>query len=103
MSPADRPRRHGRPQARRGRPGAGERRAGPRAPPPRGAGVAVGGAPAPARLVATLAVGAVLFRGRKESLNVKGAFLHVMADALGSVGVLVAALVIRITGSYVWD
>jgi cobalt-zinc-cadmium efflux system protein len=58
---------------------------------------------AAAGLGANLAVGAVLFRGRKESLNVKGAFLHVMADALGSVGVLVAALVIRITGSYVWD
>ena len=54
-------------------------------------------------LVANVVVGAVLFRGRERSLNVKGAFLHVMADALGSVGVLVAALLINITGSFAWD
>jgi cobalt-zinc-cadmium efflux system protein len=54
-------------------------------------------------LAANLAVGAVLFRGRERSLNVRGAFLHVAADAIGSVGVLVAALLIRITGSFAWD
>jgi cobalt-zinc-cadmium efflux system protein len=54
-------------------------------------------------LAANLAAGAVLFRGRERSLNVRGAFLHVVADAAGSVGVLVAALLIGITGSYAWD
>lgn len=54
-------------------------------------------------LVANVVVGAVLFRGRKRSLNIKGAFLHVTADALGSVGVLAAALLINITGSFAWD
>lgn len=54
-------------------------------------------------LVANVVVGAVLFRGRERSLNVRGAFLHVMADALGSVGVLAAALLIKITGSFAWD
>jgi cobalt-zinc-cadmium efflux system protein len=54
-------------------------------------------------LVANVVVGAVLFRSRERSLNVKGAFLHVMADALGSVGVLAAALMIKITGSFAWD
>lgn len=54
-------------------------------------------------LVANIIVGAVLFRGREQSLNVKGAFLHVAADALGSVGVLVAALLIKLTGSFAWD
>ncbi|CAM5618683.1 Cobalt-zinc-cadmium efflux system protein OS=Streptomyces albaduncus OX=68172 GN=FHS32_003298 PE=4 SV=1 [Streptomyces griseoloalbus] len=40
----------------------------------------------------------LLMRGRKESLNVRGAFLEVAADALGSVTVIVAALVIVTTG-----
>ena len=41
---------------------------------------------------------AVLHRGRDESLNVRGAYLEVLADALGSVAVLVAAVVILATG-----
>ena len=54
-------------------------------------------------LLSNVAVGAVLFRGRSHSLNIKGAFLHVLADGVGSVGVLAAALLIRLTGSFVWD
>ncbi|MEC3997969.1 cation diffusion facilitator family transporter [Actinacidiphila sp. DG2A-62] len=41
---------------------------------------------------------AVLLRGRSESLNVRGAFLEVMADALGSLAVVVAAVVYLGTG-----
>jgi cobalt-zinc-cadmium efflux system protein len=40
----------------------------------------------------------VLMRGQAESLNVRGAFLEVAADALGSVAVLIAAGVILTTG-----
>ncbi|MER6347082.1 cation diffusion facilitator family transporter [Streptomyces sp. NPDC001595] len=40
----------------------------------------------------------LLMRGQKESLNVRGAFLEVAADALGSVAVLVSAVVILTTG-----
>ncbi|MFE2431512.1 cation diffusion facilitator family transporter [Streptomyces sp. NPDC059373] len=40
----------------------------------------------------------LLMRGQKESLNVRGAFLEVMADALGSLAVVVAAVVIITTG-----
>jgi cobalt-zinc-cadmium efflux system protein len=54
-------------------------------------------------LAANVAVGAILVRGRNRSLNIRGAFLHVLADALGSVGVLAAGFLIKITGSYVWD
>ncbi len=54
-------------------------------------------------LAANIIVGVVLARGREHSLNVRGAFLHVVADALGSVGVLAAALLIKLTGSSVWD
>lgn len=41
---------------------------------------------------------AVLHRGRQESLNIRGAYLEVLADALGSVAVIVAAVVILTTG-----
>jgi cobalt-zinc-cadmium efflux system protein len=54
-------------------------------------------------LLSNIAVGAILYRSRNRSLNVKGAFLHVMADALGSVGVLAAALLIGLTNSPIWD
>ncbi len=54
-------------------------------------------------LLSNVAAGAILFRGREKNLNVKGAFLHVLADGLGSIGVLAAALLIRLTGSFIWD
>lgn len=41
---------------------------------------------------------AVLHRGRDASLNLRGAYLEVLADALGSVAVIVAAVVILTTG-----
>ncbi len=41
---------------------------------------------------------AALHRGRAQSLNVRGAYLEVLADALGSVAVMVAAVVILTTG-----
>ncbi|MFE7236426.1 cation diffusion facilitator family transporter [Streptomyces sp. NPDC002405] len=40
----------------------------------------------------------LLMRGQKESLNVRGAFLEVAADALGSVAVMLSAAVILLTG-----
>lgn len=40
----------------------------------------------------------VLSAGREENLNVKGAWLHVMADALGSIGAIVAGAAILIFG-----
>ncbi|WP_427968527.1 cation diffusion facilitator family transporter [Altererythrobacter sp.] len=45
---------------------------------------------------------ALLFiSGRKQDLNIRGAFLHMVADALVSVGVVVAGVVILMTGQ-VW-
>lgn len=41
--------------------------------------------------------------GSKESLNVKGAYFEVVADAAGSVGVVVAGLLIVATGRSFWD
>ncbi|WP_084126999.1 cation diffusion facilitator family transporter [Demequina sp. NBRC 110054] len=49
-------------------------------------------------------VSLVLLRaGAEESLNVRGAYMEVIADAAGSVGVLVAAGLMIVTGSPVWD
>ncbi len=42
-------------------------------------------------------------REKEQDLNVKGAYIHMAADALVSVGVLVSGLVIRATGWYVVD
>ncbi|WP_059005928.1 cation diffusion facilitator family transporter [Streptomyces specialis] len=41
---------------------------------------------------------ALLMRGQRESLNVRGAFLEVAADTLGSLAVVASALVIVVTG-----
>ncbi|MET0422563.1 MAG: cation diffusion facilitator family transporter [Actinoplanes sp.] len=41
---------------------------------------------------------ALLRSGAKESINVRGAYLEVVGDLLGSVGVIVAAAVIGLTG-----
>ncbi|MFF8841250.1 cation diffusion facilitator family transporter [Streptomyces sp. NPDC015127] len=49
-------------------------------------------------LVANMVSLSLLVRGQKESLNVRGAYLEVLADALGSVTVLVSAGVILATG-----
>lgn len=40
----------------------------------------------------------VLHRSAKDSINVEGAFQHVMADLLGSVGVVISGIVILTTG-----
>lgn len=45
----------------------------------------------------------LLRRGSTESLAVRGAYMEVLADAAGSVGVIAAAVLIRLTGSSVWD
>ena len=49
-------------------------------------------------LAANLIAFALLREGAKESLNVQGAYLEVLADTLGSVGVIVAAITISLTG-----
>lgn len=67
-----------------------------RAPPEvAGAGmlaIAAGG------LVVNLAGLWILNAGRRESLNIRGAWLHVLTDALGSVGAIVAGLLIWLLG-----
>lgn len=50
-------------------------------------------------LVANLIAFALLRSGSKESLNVEGAYLEVLSDLVGSVGVILAAVAIAITDS----
>ena len=50
------------------------------------------------------AIALLLLRaGAQESLNVKGAYLEVVADTAGSVGVIVAGVLVAGTGNGVWD
>jgi cobalt-zinc-cadmium efflux system protein len=49
-------------------------------------------------LVVTLAGVALLHGGAQESLNVRGAFLEVLGDLLGSIGTIFAALIILASG-----
>ncbi len=54
-------------------------------------------------LVINLVCLALLRGGAQESINVKGAYLEVMADAAGSVGVLLAGVLVGLTGAGQWD
>ena len=50
-------------------------------------------------LLANAAAMFVLHEGRHQSLNMRGAYMEVLADFIGSVGVLVGALLIKWTGA----
>ena len=49
-------------------------------------------------LLANLVAFALLRAGSRESLNVEGAYLEVLADTVGSVGVIVAAVLLEVFG-----
>ncbi len=61
--------------------------------------LAVGGLGLAVNLVALM----LLREGASESLNVKGAYLEVLGDAVGSVGVLVAGVLVLTTGQALFD
>jgi cobalt-zinc-cadmium efflux system protein len=54
-------------------------------------------------LVVNIAAMVLLRAGASESLNVKGAYLEVVADTAGSVGVIVAGVLVAVTGRTVFD
>jgi cobalt-zinc-cadmium efflux system protein len=58
-----------------------------------------------AGLVANAVSAWVLMRGggHQDNLNIRGAFLHVIGDMLGSVGAIIAALIMLATGWYLAD
>lgn len=63
----------------------------------------------PMLIIAVLGLGVnllsmgLLHHGAGESLNIRGAYMEVLGDALGSVGVIVAAVIIQTTGLYLAD
>src|SRR5215467_464358 len=54
-------------------------------------------------LLANLASAWVLFGKHHHSLNVRGAFFHVLTDAIGSVGAIIASIAIIVSGYQVAD
>lgn len=52
-------------------------------------------------IVINTATALLFLKGRKDDLNIRGAFLHMAADALVSVGVVVAGAAILLTGA-IW-
>jgi cobalt-zinc-cadmium efflux system protein len=58
---------------------------------------------AAAGLAVNVTAALLLHSHAKESLNVRGAYLHVLGDLLGSIGALVAGAVILLTGWYAAD
>ncbi|MEE1618906.1 cation diffusion facilitator family transporter [Brachybacterium sp. J153] len=54
-------------------------------------------------LLVNLVVMRLLAAGAQESLNLKGAYLEVLADTVGSIGVIVAAVLVALTGSALAD
>ena len=58
---------------------------------------------ATAGLIANLASAWILSGSREDNVNVEGAFLHMVADALGSVGAIIAGAVIWLFGWYLID
>ena len=49
-------------------------------------------------LAANIAAATILHRGHEHSLNQRGAYLHVLSDLLGSIGVIAAGLIVLLTG-----
>ncbi|MDG5788511.1 cation diffusion facilitator family transporter [Evansella sp. AB-P1] len=55
-------------------------------------------------LIANIGAMYALMRGDvKENLNMRGAYLHVLSDALGSVAAVIAGVIIYFTGWYIAD
>jgi len=54
-------------------------------------------------LIVNIAAGIILYASHHHNLNLRGAFLHVVSDALGSVGAIAAGLIMLSTGWYLAD
>jgi cobalt-zinc-cadmium efflux system protein len=54
-------------------------------------------------LLVNLAAAAILHGGHQHNLNLRGAFIHVISDAVGSVGAIIAGVVMLTTGWYLAD
>ena len=57
----------------------------------------------PGGLIISLVVARILHRSSQHSMNVEGAFQHVLADLLGSVGVVISAIFVLTLGWVIVD
>jgi cobalt-zinc-cadmium efflux system protein len=53
--------------------------------------------------MANIATAGLLFRSRHENLNLRGAFLHVLGDTLGSLGAIIAGILMILRQWYLAD
>ena len=72
-----------------------------RTPEPVGSGVML--VVAVAGLIANIVAARVLVGSSKDSLNARGAYLHILGDLFAIIGTLIAALLIRYTGWLIAD
>ena len=54
-------------------------------------------------LVVNVAAAAILHAGHRHNLNMRGAFIHVVSDAIGSVGAIAAGVIMLSTGWFLAD
>jgi cobalt-zinc-cadmium efflux system protein len=54
-------------------------------------------------LLVNIVAAGILYGSHHHNLNLRGAFLHIVSDALGSVGAIAASLIMLFTGWYVAD
>ena len=54
-------------------------------------------------LMVNIAAAVILHSGHQHNLNMRGAFLHVVSDAIGSVGAIAAGVIMLTTGWYLAD
>ncbi len=54
-------------------------------------------------LAANLVTAGLLYRSRQENLNLRGAFLHVVGDTLGSIGAIIAGVLMLLRQWYLAD
>jgi cobalt-zinc-cadmium efflux system protein len=54
-------------------------------------------------LLVNIAAGMILHGSHRENLNLRGAYLHVVSDAIGSIGAIVAGSIMLTTGWYLAD
>jgi len=54
-------------------------------------------------LLANVLTGSLLFRAKEDNLNIRGAYLHVLSDAIGSLGAIAAGAIMLLTKWYYAD
>jgi cobalt-zinc-cadmium efflux system protein len=54
-------------------------------------------------LLVNLATALSIRHESREDVNIRGAFVHMIGDVVSSAGIIVAALLIRLTGATAWD